>query len=96
MRSNPQSLCPSYKINLFFQIAVERKNRHLITDVQVSPSNVFFFFYCFLLLFFFFFLLVQRGDVVECLERLGYGAEREFEAGLRHATTGKFSQSTQQ
>ena len=30
----------------------------------------------------------------ELLERLGYGAEsrREFEAGLRHATTGKLGQ----
>ena len=39
---------------------------------------------------------MQRGAVVECLERLCYGAEnrvkREFEAWLRHATTGKLCQ----
>ena len=31
--------------------------------------------------------------MVEWLERLGYGAERGFEGGLPHATTGKLSLS---
>ena len=37
----------------------------------------------------------ERDAVVVWLERLGYGAESR-QAGLRHATTGKLSVSTQQ
>ena len=38
----------------------------------------------------------KRGAVVEWLEQLDYYVESQFEAGLRHATTGRLSLSTQQ
>ena len=42
--------------------------------------------------------IITRCAVAEWLERLGYGAKVavrcEFEAGLRHATSGKLSLST--